>query len=114
MLNRKCGTWGGSTVLQGGGFIYSEFTIGDYTIVFNAIEYVDTGAPTCSQSSPLIGRTRSNWVPCIRRKSKMALKFSTPPASGTAIVVNYTLNYLPKDSNWTLSSAPTMGFNRPS
>lgn len=94
------------------GVTYSEATIGEYTLVFNSPDRPLTGGHYSGYLCNEYGN--SNWVPCLRRKAKIGLKFATPPAVGTSIVTSYTLDYLPKDSNWIMSSAPVCGFSRPS
>jgi hypothetical protein len=96
------------------GVIHSEFTIGDYVIALNAMECPGKGNNTYNTGQVGTSYCNSMAIPCIRRQAKIGLKFATPPASGTSIVVGYTLDYLPKDGNWILATTPSGGFSRPS
>lgn len=42
------------------------------------------------------------FPPLIEIPAEQSITFVTPPAPGAAITASYTLDYLPKDSNWTM------------
>jgi hypothetical protein len=111
-------TYGYATPTDGkqssvGGLTVSEMVINNtYTVVDNAVDF-ESG--TSGGGSYTSAQYRSSLdAPCIRRKKGIRLKFATPPASGTAVVVGYHLDYFPKDTNWILATTPTVAFSRPS